>query len=116
MTNKRALLNHGTTFRRLCKNCPTAMARNRPVKAGMAVNRLTWKFVAPSRVRKTGRNGAAALASPTPTASTCTLLKFFFCVGVAPSGAADQLMRDRFTMYDIPDACGARLGLDGRGV
>jgi hypothetical protein len=74
------------------------------------------KFVAPSRVRKTGRNGAAALASPTPIASICTLLKFFFCVGVAPLGAADQLMRDRFTMYEIPDACGAWLGLDGRGV
>jgi len=68
-TVKRAMLNQGIIFFRLCKNCPSGIDNKSPVIAGMVVSILTINVVAPSRVKKTGRNGFAALASPTPTAS-----------------------------------------------
>ena len=62
-------------MRRVCRKRPTKNASTRPATPGMEVSRPTWKLLAPRRARKTGRNGAAADASPTPMASIWTLRK-----------------------------------------
>src|SRR3989304_277358 len=91
MPPSRAALNQGTILRWFCRNWPIGIAKRRPVKAGMAVNMPTSKLVAPKRVRKTGRKGDAAFASPTPTESTCTLRKFLPCASVRPMGSGKSL-------------------------
>jgi hypothetical protein len=64
------MLNHLTILVCFCKNLPNGMDKSRPVNAGMDVSMPTWKEVAFRCVRKTGRNGEAAVANPTPIAST----------------------------------------------
>ena len=60
----REALYHGTTLRRDWRYCPIGIASRKPVKAGMAVSRLTSRFVPPSRTRKTGMKTPAALTTP----------------------------------------------------
>src|SRR5574338_1196836 len=84
------MLNQETTLRRDCKNCPSGSASTRPVMAGMNVKAEIAIVDASRRVRKTGRNGAAVLARPTPIASICTLIKFLRFISGADCGTVNQ--------------------------
>ena len=58
-------LYHGTTWRRLCRNRPPMRrASNKPVKAGIAVSRPTWKKSSRQPSEKDRQDGQLSARQP----------------------------------------------------
>src|SRR6185369_391934 len=106
MTIKRDRLYQGTMSRRVCRKRPTRIASKSPVTPGMEESKPTWKLLAPRRVRKTGKKGAATFEILTPIASICTYRKLRFwmsnsCVAAVFTQKIITLVRYNLFMIEI---------------
>ena len=94
------MLYHGIMSLLFSRTCPNGIDKINPEIAGKEVKSPISKLVAPNLVKNTGINGSTELASPTPSASSWTFLKFLLDIFFDDCGVDSQRL-DRDINFEI---------------